>query len=144
MKSLHAPSQIVAPSLILAAISWSSGCGPAGPEFIPVSGVVTFEGAPVEEGTIMFLHTETQDSQQTELQPGGKYELEVLAGAHKIAIEPIMVETQNNPNTPPSTDYKKVDNIPGRYRSSETSGLTATVTEPAEISFDMTKKGAGK
>lgn len=131
-------------SLLASALCTSSGCGPAGPEFIPISGVVTFEGAPVEEGTILFLHTETQDSRQAELQPGGKYELEVLAGAHKIAIEPIMVETQNNSNTPPSTDYKKVDNIPGRYRSTDNSGLTATVTEPAEFPFDMKKKAAGK
>lgn len=130
-------------SFLIAAACWSSGCGPAGPELVPVSGVVTFEGAPVEEGTILFLHGETQDSRQADLGPGGAYELEVLAGTHGIAIEPVFVEIPGGPNSPPSSDYKKVTNIPARYRSSDTSGFTATVAEPAEFSFDM-KKGNGR
>jgi hypothetical protein len=121
-----------------------AGCGgPEGPKMHKVSGVVTFDGKAVDEGTVMFLHAASQDSQQASLGPDGKFELEVREGQHKVAIEPIVIETPPSATSPGSSDYKKVTNIPGRYRSPETSGFTAEVTGPAEFQFEM-KPGKGK
>lgn len=115
-----------------------TGCsGPDGPTLVKVSGKATYEGVAVEEGTIMFLHTVTQDSRQTSLGPAGTYEMEVMPGDHKVVIEPIVIEISSGKDSPAQWDYKKVSNIPSKYRSAEKSDLQATVTGPAEFSFDM-------
>ena len=117
------------------------GCGGSdGPEFVPVSGKVTFDGEPVTEGTIMFLNTATQDSRQADLAEGGRYELEVTKGTHQVAIEPIVIEYGGDGNSPPTYDYKKVKNIPNKYRSGATSGFDTTVDGEAVFDFDMKPK----
>jgi hypothetical protein len=119
-----------------------AGCGgPELPRMHKVSGVVSFDGKPVNEGTVMFLHAATQDSQQAELGPEGEFELEVREGQHKVAVEPIVIETPPSATSPGSSDYKKVSNIPARYRSADTSGFTANVTSPGEFKFEMTRGG---
>ena len=118
-----------------------SGCGPSdGRELISITGKVTFEGAPVEEGTIMFYNPDTQDTDQTNLGPGGQYAMQVVPGEHRVVIEPIMVVNQPTPEVAPETVHKKVNNIPNRYRNPETTDLKASVEKAGEFSFDMKKK----
>ena len=133
------------PAVILAIVLPLAGCGgPELPTTHKVSGVVSFEGRPVDEGTVMFLHSATQDSQQAELGPGGAFQVEVREGEHKVAVEPIVIETPSSATSPGSSDYKKVSNIPARYRSADTSGFTANVVAPAELTFEMTSGSKGK
>ena len=114
------------------------GCSePQGPKMVTVTGHVTYDGQPVNEGTVMFLHAATQDAQQAVLGTEGEFELTVREGQHKVAVEPIVIETPASATSPGSSDYKKVTNIPRRYRSAETSGFTADVTAPAEFDFAM-------
>jgi hypothetical protein len=40
--------------VIILACAQFSGCGPSGPATYPVSGSVTFEGKPLENGTVVF------------------------------------------------------------------------------------------
>ena len=131
--------------LFAGTLAWfAAGCGGTdAPKLHKVSGLVTFDGHPVEEGTVMFLHDATQDSRQAPLGAEGRYEVEVREGQHKIAVEPVIIETPPSATSPGSSDYKKAPNIPGRYRSPETSGFTADVTAPAEFSFQM-QPGKGK
>jgi hypothetical protein len=141
------PSMNIARSIaLLSAIAFLiPGCGePEGPKMVTVSGHVTFDGRPVNEGTVMFLHTATQDAQQAVLGPDGEFEISVREGQHKVAVEPIVIETPASATSPGNSDYKKVANIPGRYRSAETSGFTADVKEPAEFDFDMKPGGKAK
>ncbi len=127
-------------SLLFAGVlAWFAiGCGGTdAPKMHKVTGLVTFDGRPVEEGTVMFLHDATQDSRQAPLAADGRYVLEVREGQHKIAVEPVIIETPPSATSPGSSDYKKAANIPGRYRFPETSGFTAGVTAPAEFNFQM-------
>ncbi len=76
--------------LLAIAFTWLvvCGCGPSdGRTLVSVKGKVTFEGAPVEEGTIMFYNPATQDTEQTNLGPGGQYSMKVVLGEHKVVIE---------------------------------------------------------
>ncbi len=69
-------------SLIL--ISW--GCD-NGPKTYRVTGTVTWQGKPVEDGQIIF---EAEDGQTHpaagKFQPGGKYELRIAAGQKRVKV----------------------------------------------------------
>ncbi len=119
-----------------------AGCGqPAGPVPITISGSVQFEGAPVEEGQVSFQNETTGQGGQGDLTVGGKFQLEVPAGTYQVVVTPLLVTVDSGPNSPPSEEYKKVDNIPTRYRSGATSGLTATVAEDKTThDFTLSKK----
>lgn len=118
-----------------------SGCGKSDPrELVSISGKVTYEGAPVEEGTIMFINPTSQDTEQGILESGGEFSLEVVRGNYKVVIEPIMEEKQAGPEIAPEKVYKTVDNIPLKYRRPESTDLTANVDEEGEFTFDMKKQ----
>jgi hypothetical protein len=118
-----------------------AGCGKSDPrELVSVSGIVKYEGAPVEEGTIMFINPTTQDTHQGNLGSGGEYSLDVVRGNYKVVIEPVMEEKQAGPEIAPETVYKTVDNIPEKYRRSESTDLTANVEDEGEFSFEMKKQ----
>lgn len=112
-----------------------------GPEMIAVSGVVQFDGSPVEEGQVSFLSPTTGLGGQGNLTSGGKYQLEAPAGTYEVSITPPLVTVDAGPNTPPSEEYKKVDNIPAKYRVGATSGFTVTVAaDKTTHDFALSKK----
>ncbi len=117
------------------------GCsGSGGPEVktVTVSGKVTFQGQPVEEGTITFENTETGHVGSAELGSEGAYSVELPVGHYAVAITPPMVEVPNTADSPGGEDFKDVDNIPEKYWNSATSGLTAQVDENNTThDFDM-------
>ena len=114
-------------------VAW--GCGPAEEPMYDISGIVSFDGAPVEEGTIMFENPQTMDGFQADLRSGGSYSVSVPAGSYAVVIEPIFVEEQGVSDA--GLDYKKVDNIPEKYRSSLSTDLNAEVSGDADLNFEM-------
>ncbi len=54
-----------------------------------------------------------------------------------------MIEYAPNPETEPQLIYKTVDNIPQKYRSPESTDLTANVDEQQDFIFDMQAPPAG-
>lgn len=78
-------------TLAIAAVALG-GCGDKGPERAIVSGVVTYRGEPIAQGTILF--TPTADSQVPSARAAirdGKYRVDnrggVPVGTHRVAIE---------------------------------------------------------
>lgn len=129
-------------SLICVACLAMTGCSqPAGPEMISISGTVSFEGSPVEAGHINFFDQSSGMGGQGQLSPGGKYQAEVPAGTYDVSVTPNMVMVDSGPNSPPSEEYEKVNNIPVRYHVGASSGLTATVSsDKTTHDFNMTQK----
>lgn len=63
-----------------------SGCAGSGPETCTVSGTVTFNGAPVPEGNVIFAPEDGQGVEDAGAIRGGKYRLEVKPGRKKVRI----------------------------------------------------------
>lgn len=124
------------------------GCGPSGPAFVPVSGVVTLDGVPVAGANVAFFSkvgSRTADG-QTDAQ--GKFTLTTqdsdpkpgaIEGEHTVTVNGMrIVGAIANPDgtsasaTPPRIEWF----LPERYARPETSGLSQTVTKgmsPVEL-----------
>jgi hypothetical protein len=113
-----------AAALIGAVVLLAAGCGST-EKPIDVAGKVTFKGEPVTEGQVQFIEDRTGRGAQVDLGPDGTYKATLFAGEYKVAVTPpyIVDESSGMPNP----YYKKVKNIPVKYHSTETSGLSATV-----------------
>lgn len=128
--------------VLIAALLLISGCG-SGEPMGKVSGKVTFQGAPVSEGTVTFVNQEQGGLAAGELKPDGTYTLfsttgGLKPGTYKVAIRPPDVEIPGDGSTAPSMRPKDVDNIPKKYHNGETSGFEAVVKEGKnEFDFDM-------
>lgn len=118
---------ILAACAILAILA--GGCGrDYGYQTAPVSGVVTVDGKPLEEGTVMFFPTEGKMASGF-IGEGGKYSLSTyepndgaIVGECRISVQVITGAGEaNEMKTPPPSP------VPSRYGTPETSGLSCTV-----------------
>jgi hypothetical protein len=112
------------------------GCRQAAAK-VAIKGAVTFQGQPVTEGVIQFNNDKTGHGAEVTLRPDGTYEATLPPGDYAVVILPpiIVVESKTT-----STDmrFKKVGNIPPKYHSTQSSGLTAEVRPDKVVhDFDM-------
>jgi hypothetical protein len=140
----------LSPRALRLCVSWFavvglSGCDRSGLDLAPVSGVVTYQGAPVEKAGVIFVPDRgpfamgTTDAQ-------GRFTLRTanregaLVGTHRVAISKSQtISTQVPGELLPrySTKYS----LPAKYASPTTSELTATVSdEENEFKFELTGK----
>jgi hypothetical protein len=118
---------------ILLAALVSAGCG-RGPVLGRVSGKVTFQGQPVPEGIVLFRNKEKAVYMTANLKPDGTYEVRraegkgLPPGGYEVMIQPPMEDAPMGPALEPPK-LKPYPNIPAKYRSYESSGLTLTVKE---------------
>lgn len=118
------------------------GGGPEGPELFPVSGTVTFDGSPVDDGRILFRRAEGDQKAYSAEIKAGKYSLECEAGKVKVEITasrliPGKFDTSNPDDEPQPVGEMY---IPAKYNSEST--LEAEVKSAGEntIPFDLTSK----
>ena len=130
--------------LALLAATMIVGCRPSGLDTQPVSGKVTFDGQPIQEGRILFRGTGSDSRAFSAEIKNGQYQMEALAG--KVRVEVIASRPvpgkfdESNPGekVPVGEMY-----IPARYNSQ--SELTAEVTAGNnELNFDLTSGEAGQ
>ena len=113
-----------------------SGCR-SGERPVAVRGKVTFQTQAVTEGTVQFNDAKTGHGAEAELGPDGSYQATLPPGGYSVVILPplLMVESKGGPVDP---QFKKVRNIPEKYRSTATSGLAVAVgANKAVHDFDM-------
>jgi hypothetical protein len=125
-----------AAALVGAVVLVAAGCG-AAERPIDVSGKVTFQGDPVTEGSVQFIDESTGRGAEVELGPDGTYKASLFAGQYKVVVTPPYIVDESKGGLP-NPYYKKVKNIPAKYHSTETSGLTAAVSPDKTVhDFDM-------
>lgn len=130
----------IAASLILS-VSLLTGCGDSGPDMAPVTGVVTLDGAPVENAAVMFV-PEAGGRPATGLTDAeGKFSLETLkpgdgalVGKHKVTVTGVKVTgiqaTEDglsgavNPG-----EVREQWFVPQKYSTPDSSGLTQEVAD---------------
>lgn len=121
MKSMLRLRRILAPLALMSLLAL--GCSRS-PETFAISGQVTLDGKPVESGCVVFSPVDGSDFVASADIVDGSYQLDCIAGQKLVQIAG-------------NTADKKV--VPVDYVS-ESSGLTASVTEDAEINFDLPSK----
>lgn len=100
------------------------GCS-RGPEMFTIAGQVTLDGAPLKDGTIMFVGTEETNEMGKGKIIEGNYSLECLPGPKTVQIAGYTADN-------------KV--VPWQYLGQD-SGLTTAVSTDAEnVNFELTSK----
>ena len=144
---------VVGPLLVAAGFATAGGCQPGAnrPKTVPVTGSVTFKGAPVAGATVSFQATDGSRSSVGITDDGGKYALTTFVrgdgavpGEYRVSIKTItqaVVEstTADGKYEPPSGPIPEPKNeLPAKYASTEKSGLKATVSSgPNTADFDL-------
>ena len=143
MKASFSPTCFSTPRAIpLAALVFALGCGSNQP-LARVSGTVTFEGQPLEQGVLVFSN-ERQGVYITVDIEDGQYEVVTSQGKglppghYLVAITPPRIDHPVGPilERPKPSAH---DDIPPRYRDERTSGLAVQLNEGENVaSFSMT------
>lgn len=132
-------NRIVSASALLCVVFTLAACGPSEPEKVIGSATikVTYDGKPVEEGTVNLIEVGSSKSASGDLDSTGTVMLEsVEAGNYTVSILPPPLPPAD-PDQPPAP-MKKYPNIPQKYRSETTSTLKAEVKEGAnEFQFEL-------
>src|SRR5262245_3535921 len=124
---------------LLLAILAFVGCGSDGAARFTVTGKVTFQGQPVEEGQITFEDPAAGQVNSGQLGSGGTYSVELPTGDYRVSVSPPLVEMPGTRDSPGDLVPKSVKNIPKKYRVPESAGLAAKVSSSAR-SFDFDLK----
>ncbi len=139
-----------------------TGCGSGRPETVPVSGKVTYGGAAVTQGKIVF-HPDQGRSASGEIRPDGSYTLTTfdegdgaVLGKHRVTIKSTRVNTLQKPpasfedeiamgqkkDAKPAAGGEVEWLVPRKYSLKESSDLTAEVKHDGEpINFDLPAGG---
>ena len=116
-----------------------SGCGPSGPVMVPVSGTVTLDGEPMEDGVVYFKRPEVGAVDRMEVKDG-KFAGIAEVGDRRVEVcryrfgEPFRMGNAEIPN--------RIETIDAKFNTN--SELTANVTEDGsnEFQFEVTLKKA--
>ena len=115
------------------------GC--SGSKLNPVQGQVTWEGQPLEEGTITFRPADGKGPSAEAPIVKGQYSVNVKPGDKKVAIQGYQVEGQRraselDPNSPIVPNRKQI--IPPRFSDRDKTELTRKVDPGAgKLDFDL-------
>lgn len=109
-----------------------AGCGPTGPARSMVTGTVTLDGQPVEQGQILFMPSDGQGVSDALPIAAGKFEGEVAPGSKRVEI----TATKEIPPAEAGGMPDYVSIIPKEYNTETT--LTADVENGgAPLAFDL-------
>ncbi len=136
------------------------GCGQAGddrPKTYPVTGVVTYNGDPVEGATVALQSTAGGQGAFGVTDAGGRYTLTTYTsgdgaapGQYKVKVTKVKAAQAGSGGDTDSPDYvpptaedappaEPENLLPAKYADPSTSGLTATVAESDNtVNFDLT------
>jgi hypothetical protein len=133
--------RVALPLLIISAFA-VFGCKPA-EKLGRIGGKVTFQGKPVSEGLVLFSCIDKGVNMNGQLKEDGAYEIIMAKGAglplgtYKVCVSPPPAFFPIGEKAPPKP--KQYPNIPAKYRSFESSGLTVTVKD-GDNPFDIEMK----
>jgi hypothetical protein len=146
VKRLHAGAPQLRVGLAVALMSAlaATGCGSGGPVMGRVSGTVTYQGKPIEKGTVTFISTDSERPNATGDINGGSYTIQTtepgdgaVVGDYKVVISDI---DPNLANTAlPGAPVKKAKSaLPKKYLNADTSELTVKVESGSQTKdFDL-------
>jgi hypothetical protein len=103
--------------LVLGALCVALGCSDAGPKTYAVSGLVTLDGRPLEEGDIYFYSRDPQISADYGKIKGGRFAFRAKAGSKRVEIKASgIVPGKKTPMGGPV----RINVLPSRYNTEST------------------------
>ena len=109
------------------------GYGTSGPQTVAVTGEVTYDGAPLEQGDILFIPQDQTLAPEAGKIKDGKYSLQAKPGTCRVEIRAV----KNGPDTPVFEGQPLASNfLPPEYNLQ--SKLTAEVKPSGENHFPFT------
>ncbi len=115
----------------------AAGCGRSGPRTYRVSGTVTFNGKPVNEGDILFVPADTARGPTAAKIANGKYVAEAAAGVCRVEISAIEI----GPNTPRVDGVPIPSNyLPARYNMHSELSVEVEPHNRNVFNFELTSK----
>lgn len=130
-------------SLLLATTLLLAGCSDPGPERASISGSITLDGKPVEQGSITFVPTEgTSGPTAGDVISGGQYEipraLGPLVGKNKVELRSWRLTGRQipNPMSPGSTMEERVEAFPAQFNN-ETTLVREITAGHNSLDFDL-------
>ena len=117
-----------------------NGCGPSGPQPVPVTGAVTYNDKAVEVMVTFLPVAETGQVAKGLSDKSGKFSLSTLApedgafpGQYRVSVLPAEPPPMPGPSGDFPPSYRSP--LPVKYGNPETSGFTADVREGADNDF---------
>jgi hypothetical protein len=130
--------------LALLCITGLTGCN-TGPEMVPISGAVTFEGKPIPLGKITLRAIEgTRAPAVGGTIKDGKYTIDTRGGAppgtYRVAIEAVAKVGESQIDIPGASTDQLVQYIPEKYnKNSELKLVVESGSGPMEKNFELTR-----
>ena len=126
---------------VLAGAAALVGCSNE-PDLVEVTGTVSFEGAPIEDGAIRFYPADGKNPAGGTIKDGKYTATKVPVGASKVVISGAKVVSKkkiyNTPNSPEMPVTAEL--LPDKYSKTEKTGLTYEVKRGAnEKNWELTK-----
>ena len=120
----------------------SAGCGSAsGPPLYPVTGKVTFDGKPIEDGRILFREAQGQKRGFSGAIKNGQYSLEATEGKMSVSITAAREVPGKFEESPAGPDEPKVPvremYIPKKYNSETTLEATVGNSGSNNVNFEL-------
>lgn len=120
--------------VLLMVMSVAVGCS-RGPRTYPVSGSVTWNGAPVDEGTINFIAEDLSVAPDSAKIVNGRYDARVKAGIKKVEI----FGTRDKRFNEAMGQMERESYIPSRYNA-ETTLVREVAPRENSLDFALTEK----
>lgn len=119
------------------------GGGSTGPATFPVSGKVTFDGAPLAEGQIIFRDADGKVASGAGKIENGEFAFEAIAGKKEVVITatkeiPGKTVAGGAPDEPPVPAMEQF--LPEKYNEKTTLEANVSDSGSNEYSFDLTSK----
>ena len=125
------------------------GCGPASnlPKTVPAEGIVTLDGQPVGDVTIIFIAETGSYNATAVTKADGKFSLKAfpeksgaVPGSYKVEMTKTIVEAASPKKDEPNVNLKF--GLPKKYANIATSGLSGKIGENGEkdIKFELVTK----
>lgn len=108
-------TKIIAFSLIMAvSMICFIGCGPKGPKRVQISGTVTFDGEPVEQGMIKFESVGDGEVSDGGTIENGQFTIEVTTGQKKVHVKGTKVigQYERDPQMNPGVMVDQLEDLP--------------------------------
>jgi len=121
----------------LATVILFCGCS-GGPKTIPVTGAVTFDGAPLPVGNITFIPADASQPPQGGEIKDGKYEIKALAGKNRVEISASRV-VPGGAKGAMGEDVAE-EYIPVKYNAETTLSADVTAGGPNKFDYPLDSK----
>jgi len=135
--------------MVMLMVALEAGCGPSRPALLPAEGVVTLDGKPLANASLVFQPKAGGRPASARTDASGRFKMGtytpqdgVLPGEHAVTV--VAIESIGPPPAPGSQPETRWI-TPKRYGRADASGFSATVAAGSKtFTFDLTSEDSAE